>query len=162
MKKGTLCFWSVIGFHFHCSIGLTQTLSSPRSQLKRFNCVFPFLLTSFFISSFFRAKVCSFYTCFVRQISHRVHLHILMWAYWRQVHTLIYTGKETPFQTIKEYWACPHVEYLWGFFYHKPKNMSCSFACSFACTRYKRVWTGRHHISTLHRDCVKMATLVVF
>lgn len=41
-----------------------------------------------------------------------------------------------------------------GFFIHKPKNMSCSFAY----THYKWVWTGRHCISTLHRGGVKISS----
>lgn len=92
-----------------------------------FHCIYWLLLAhesplNLFTFSLAQKHVCSFYSWFIRQIWHAVHLHMLIQAYWRQVHTLIYVGTGTPFQPIKEYWACSHVEYLLTFI-HKPENL---------------------------------------
>lgn len=105
--------WWQWSFFWHIKIWKLWQLESFSVSLSQLN-LFTFSLA--------QKHICSFYYWLTRQIWHVVHLHMLIQPYWRQVHTFIYVSMGTPFQPIKEYWACSQVEYLCSLI-HKPENL---------------------------------------
>lgn len=112
-------------FFFHCSTGLTQTLSSPRSQLKLLNHAFPLIILT---SYFFQCKSLLFL-----HLLYKANLAYSSVAYpdvgllKAGAHFNIY-GHRDPLPDYKRILGMSSCAISLIFFIHKPKNMSCSFA----------------------------------